>query len=135
LSGAAPRDDRLHPNQFQVNEAWVAFKLNDQPLHTEQDGDLDVFALMDAASCFIFSSGPVSAKRGEPSKLESRRLLKQGKAYKERWTKTLFVPSEQPASPIVDEAERQGIGVVRIPEDQLLPFIGEAREGFREHFS
>ncbi|MFB1486596.1 MULTISPECIES: hypothetical protein [unclassified Thiocapsa] len=46
----------LHPYQFQVNEAWIAFKLNDKL-------------------------------------------------------------------------------VVRVPEDQLLAFIAEARDGFRGHFS
>ncbi len=27
----------LHPNQFQVNEAWIAFKLNDIPIPTDRD--------------------------------------------------------------------------------------------------
>jgi hypothetical protein len=27
----------LHPNQFQINEAWIVFKLNDEPIHTELD--------------------------------------------------------------------------------------------------
>jgi len=46
----------LHPNQFQVNEAWIAFKLNGDPIHTEHDGDFNFFALMDAASCFLLGS-------------------------------------------------------------------------------
>ncbi|WP_106229290.1 hypothetical protein [Halomonas ventosae] len=125
----------LHPNQFQVNEAWIVFQLNDRPIHTEQDGDFDILAFMDAASCFILSSRPVSTGVDGPSKLESRRLFKQAKAHKKRWPRTLFVPQQQLASFIVSEANRQGIAVVRVPEEQLLPFIGEAREGFREHFS
>jgi hypothetical protein len=124
----------LHPNQFQVNEAWIAFKLNDQPIHTQQDGDFDFFALMDAASCFILSSAPVPAKSAQLSKLESRRLLKHGQAHKKQWPKTLFVASELPATLLAAEAERLGIKVVRISEDQLLPFIGEAIQGFRERF-
>jgi hypothetical protein len=124
----------LHPDQFQVNEAWIAFRLNECPVHTEQDGDFDIFAFMDAASCFLLSSRPVPATgRGEgPGKLESRRLLKQAKAHKKRWPKKLFVPKEWPASSIVAEAKRQGIAVVHVPEDQLLSFISDAREGFRE---
>ncbi len=55
------------PSQFRVNEAWIAFKLND--------------------------------------------------------------------APVVTEAERNKIIVVRVPEEQLLIFIGEAREGFRQHVS
>ena len=124
----------LHPNEFQVDEAWIAFKLNDQPIHTEQDGDFDFLALMDAASCFILGFVTIPATRDEPTTLDSKRLLQQGHAHKQQWPQTLFVPTEQPAQFLAAEAERLGIGVVRVAEDQLLLFIGEARESFRERF-
>jgi len=124
----------LHPNQFQVNEAWIAFKLNDRPIHTEQDGDFDFIALMDAASCFILSSVSVPAHVDEPTELESRRLLQQGQERKKQLPKTLLVPSGQPAQFLAAAARRKGIEVVRVEENQLLIFIGEAREGFRERF-
>ena len=124
----------LHPNQFQVNEAWIAFKLNDAPIHTELDGDVDFLALMDAASCFILSSMPVTAKVAEPTQMESRRLLKKGKSHKMQLPRTLFVPAELPAQFLVAEAERIGIKVIRVEEYQLHIFIGEAREAFRERF-
>lgn len=124
----------LHPNQFKVNQAWIAFKLNERPIHTEQDGDFYFFALMDAASGFILGSTPLSAESAELSQLDSRRLLQQGQAHKKRWPKTLFVPSEQPATLLAAEAEGLGIRVVRVAEEELLPFIGEARQGFRERF-
>lgn len=66
--------------------------------------------------------------------MEVKRLLKQGQDHKQQLPKTLFIPNDQPANFLTSEAERQGITVVRIPEDQLLPFIGEAREGFKERF-
>lgn len=124
----------LHPNQFHVNEAWIAFKLNDAPIRTDRDGDFNFIALMDAASCFILSSAPVSVSAAEPSKLEAGRLLTEGQAHKQQLPKTLFIPSDQPARFLTVEAERQGITVVRVPEDQLLLFIGEARDSFRERF-
>jgi hypothetical protein len=124
----------LHPNQFQVNEAWIAFKLNDRPIHTEQDGDFDFIALMDAASCFILSSAPVPANVAELTELESRRLLLQGQERKKQFPKTLLVPSGQPAQFLAAAARRKGIEVVCVEENQLLIFIGEAREGFRERF-
>lgn len=124
----------LHPDQFKVNEAWILFTLNDRPLHTVQEGDCDVFALMDAASCFILSSTPVSASEGGPGKRESRRLLKQSKAHKKRWPRKLFVPDGKSATLMVTEARRSDIVVVHVPEAQLLPFIDDAREGFRERF-
>ena len=66
--------------------------------------------------------------------MEARRLLKEGQAQKQQLPKTIFIPSAQPAQILATEAERQGITVVRVPESQLLLFIGEAREGFRERF-
>ena len=124
----------LHPNQFQVNEAWIAFQLNDAPIRTGADGDFNCIALMDAASCFILTSALVPTNEAEPSKIEARRLLKKAHTRKQQMPKTLFIPSEQPANNLALEAERQKVTVVRVPEDRLLPFIGEAREGFKERF-
>ena len=124
----------LQPSQFKVNEAWIVFKLNDEPIHTVQDGDFHLLALMDAASGFLLSSAPVPAQQAEPTQLESKRLLKEGQAHKKRWPKTLFVPKEQSAQFLAEEAERLGIEVVRVAEEELLPFISEAREGFMERF-
>ena len=124
----------LHPNQFYLNEAWIAFKLNDAPIRTDRDGDFNFIALMDAASCFILGSTTIPASAPEPSKMEAKRLLKEGQAHKQQLPKTLFIPSDQPAAFLTLEAERQGITVIRVPEDQLLLFVGDAREGFRERF-
>jgi hypothetical protein len=124
----------LHPSQFKVNEAWIAFKLNDEAIHTEQDGDFDFLALMDASSCFILTAMPVPAGQAEPTQLESKRLLKEGHDHERGWPKTLFVPLEEPAQFLAAEAERLGIGATRVTQEQLSPFIGEAQEGFREHF-
>ena len=124
----------LHPNQFQINETWIAFKLNDEPLPGGSDGDLNFIALMDAASCYILGSALIPASAAELSEMEAKRLLKKGKTYNQQFPKKLFIPSDQPANLLTVEAERQGITVVRVPEDQLLLFLAEAREGFREYF-
>ena len=125
----------LKPNRFQVNEAWIGFKLNDAPVSTEVDGDFNVIALMDAASCFILSTEFVRANSAEPSQLESKRLLKGGQTHKQRFPRKLFIPADQAADILSAEAERYGIAVVRVPEQDLLVFIGEARQGFQEHVS
>jgi len=124
----------LHPTQFAVNEAWLAFKLNATPIRTELDGDFNCIALMDAASCFILGNTFAPAGEAEPSKMAVRRLLKEAKAHKQELPKTLFIPSGQFNRILAVEAEHQGIAIVRVPEDQLLVFIGEARESFKEHF-
>lgn len=124
----------MHPNQFQVGEAWIAFKLNDSVIHTESDGDFNLFAMMDAASCYLMATATVASTAAELSQLESRRLLKEAQKSKGSLPVTLFVPTQQAATFLALEAERQGIQVFRVPEDQLLVFIGDAREGFREKF-
>jgi hypothetical protein len=124
----------LHPDQFSVNEAWIAFQLNGRPIHTEADGDLNCLALMDAASCFILSSTLFPARNVQPSKADVRSLLKQASAHKKALPKRLLLPIGQFAAVLAAEAERQGIGVVRVPDRQLLVFVGEAQAGFEAQF-
>ena len=124
----------LHPNQFTVNEAWIAFRLNDAPIQTEADGAFNCLALMDAASCFILASEFIPANASEPSQIEVRRMLKKAQSHKQQLPQTLFVAHGQPSDSIAREAKRQGISVVQVPESELLIFIGEARDGFRERF-
>lgn len=123
----------LHPSQFQVNEAWIAFQLNDVPIRTEQDGVFNCVSLMDAASCYIFGMVLVPTEKSEPSKLEVRRLLKKAWGLKKQYPNTLFVPSGRFQSILPAEAIRQHISVVPVPESELLVFVGEARQGFMEH--
>ena len=123
----------LHPSEFQVNEAWIVFRLNEAPISTETDGDFNVIALMDAASCFILGAEFVSVTSSEPSEMEAKRLIKSGKSHKQQLPKTLYIPENQAADILCTEAERNGIVVVRVPEEQLLVFIGEAREGLKDH--
>jgi hypothetical protein len=117
----------LHPGQFHVNEAWIVFRLNDAPVSTDADGDFNLIALMDAASCFILSTNLIPASGAEPTRMESKRLLEEGRAHKQQLPKTLFVPNSMPADIFAGEAKRRGIAVVRVPEEQLQVFVGEAR--------
>ena len=123
----------LHPKQFQVNEAWIAFQLNDAPIETGE-GDFNCIAIIDAASCFILTSELVPFTDGLFSQPESQRILKQASSHKHKLPLTLFIANEWPANSLASEAEHQGVSVVRVPEEQLLLFIGEARQGFKERF-
>ena len=125
----------LHPDQFRVNEAWIAFQLNGAPIHTGTDGNFNCFALMDAASCFILCSELIPAANAEPSKIEFRRLLKQASAHKGKLPEKLFIPVGQYTTVLPTEAGRQGIAVVRASERELAVFVEEARTGFEEYVS
>ena len=82
----------LHPRTFQVNEAWIVFKLNGVPVTTGEDGDFNAIALMDAASCFLLGAEFVPAASSGLSEVEAKRLLNSGKARKQELPKTLYVP-------------------------------------------
>jgi hypothetical protein len=89
---------------------------------------------MDAASCFILGTTFAPAGKAKPSKIAVRGLPKDARAHENQLPRTLFVPAGQFDRILPAEARRQGIDVVRAPEEQLLGFIGEARELFKDHF-
>ena len=123
----------LHPNQFQVNEAWIAFQLNEIPIDAGKDGRFNCICLMDAASCYILGTEPISASEAEPSQKQARDMLTAAWAKKGEFPQRLFIPTGRFEGTLKAEAERLGMAVVSTPDDQLLVFIGEAREGYREH--
>lgn len=124
----------LHPNQFEIDEAWIAFRLNGAPIRTEHDGDYNCIALMDAASCFILASALIPSTAAEPTRPQFRALLKDAHRHKNQLPSTLFIAREDVAGLIAREATHNKIDVVRVPESELLIFTGEARQGFAERF-
>lgn len=124
----------LHPNQFKVNDAWIAFRLNDAPIVTERDGDFDCIALMDAASCYILGMEMYSASAMGPSGQVAHRLLEQGHDRAGTLPQRLFVAEGPVAGAMYQEAACLNIEVGTVSEDDLLVFIGEARDGFKARF-
>lgn len=124
----------MHPRQFKVNDAWIAFRINGAPVRTERDGDFNCIALMDAASCFILGMELVPIQNAEASPFLFRRLLKSGERHKMQLPKKLYIARNNAADELTDVAKDQEIEVVMAPEKELLIFIGEARQGFAERF-
>jgi hypothetical protein len=124
----------LHPSQFQPNDAWIVFKLNDAPIRTAVDGELNFIALMDAASCYIVGSEVIAANAVELPKIAAKRLLKKGQTQAQRLPNTLYIPHALPAKSLAQGEDRLGITVVSIAEEKLMILIGDARDGFNERF-
>ena len=121
----------MHPSQFQVNEAWIIFKLNEAPIRTADAGSFNCICLMDAASCFILGNALVPVNESETFQI--RQLLRTGWQHRHEFPTRLFVPVGQFQTSVPEEAEAQGIEVVRVPEGQLMVFIRDAREAFKEY--
>ena len=88
---------------------------------------------MDAASCYILGTELISTSEAEPSQKQARHMLTAAWAKKGEFPQTLFIPTGRFEGTMKAEAERLGMAVITASENQLLVFIGEARDGYREH--
>lgn len=123
----------LTPDQFEENEAWLVFQLNDAPICTEQDGNFNCIALMDAASGFIFDTTLVPVARAEPSAFEVRKLFNSCLQRSGGTPTTLLLPRGQFDTVFPSEARRRGIAAVHLPEAELSALTSEATQGFRKY--
>ena len=123
----------MNPSQFSVNEAWIFFQLNYQPIPTEMDGDIDCFALMDAASLFILSSTFVKTGSLDSSNDEISQLFQSARSHKKEWPERLFVPKELQVSQLESDAESRSIEVVPVKKGDISVFIREACQAFKAH--
>ena len=129
----SPVTSALHPSRFQVNEAWIVFQLNETPISAGKDGAFNCICLMDAASCYILGTELIPSSQAEPSQTQARKMLTEAWAKKGDFPRKLLVPTGRLQGNLKAEAERLGMAVVFAPENELLVFIGEARDGYRVH--
>ena len=123
----------LHPEQFRINEAWIIFQLNLDPILTKRDGSFNCIALMDAASCFILANTLVPTTAADLTQLEARRLLKEAWAHKKAYPARVLLPPGPFQEAIPGELKRQGASVTPVKKGQLRSFIREAQMGFRQY--
>jgi len=124
----------LKPEDFEVNEAWIAFRLNRLPIQTETDGDFNCLALMDAASLFILASELLPFQSGEMADLELRHLLRIAELKDHPFPHTVYVSgSGSPTEPAVSSSLHE-IEIVVVPDNELQIFTREARDGFTARF-
>jgi len=126
---------QLNPEQFEQDQTWVAFKLNDLPIETEADGNFNVIGLVDAHSLFMLTAEFVPVAEREASTEVAEQLLDGGFARSGKLPDSLYIPVDEEANNLAAVAEARGVAVVRFSESELMPLIGEARSSFRERFS
>lgn len=127
------RAKALHPGQFKVNEAWIGFQLSNAPFETEE-GHGNCLSLMDAASGYLFGIVLESAEAPEGSAMELRRLFERAREQAKHYPEQLFVPAGRLQAAFSPEAERLGIPVLPVAEDELRALIGDAQREFRKAF-
>lgn len=127
----ATRAPGLHPDQFEVNEAWIAFPLIDEPVAVVNQGDMVAIGLIDAHSTCILNfeflpAGVDFTELGARQFLERTRI----NPAPPRPPRHLFIADDVPAGALHAAAKRLGI-VVSVADGLALDaIVGEARAAF-----
>lgn len=124
----------LHPNQFQVNEVWIAVKANKKPIELTE-GSFNTFTVMDAASTFVIGHAIVPSNEESPPKDTVVSIFRKAWEQKQAWPKKLIIPdSHTDKNTFKIVAEERGIAVENAPIQMLLPIIQPMQESFTESF-
>ncbi len=124
----------FNPENYAVNEAWIAFQLNTAPIKTVEDGDFNFVALMDATSRFMLSTTMLPVATTDLLLMQAKKMLNDARAHKEEQPLTLILSDDCLYQNLVKEAERRKIAILRVPRVQLDQFLAEEREIFDEEF-
>ncbi len=125
----------LHPNQFKVNQAWIAVRVNDSFLYVAGE-PYDLYILVDAASAYVF--GHLASKTVEdgPELPDIEGLFQQAGSLKNQYPIELIVPDNFiPKKQFKAICDIKGIGFREVPEGDLSLIIDDIKQSFEEFFS
>lgn len=125
---------KLHPDDFIVNNTWIAVRVNESFIYVQGE-PYDGHILMDAGSCFVF--GFVFTKTVDiiPSENEVQELLKKAWSAKSEWANELIIPNNYPAGTVfADQAQKNGLHITYVNESDLDLIVGPLKQSFEEDF-
>ena len=124
----------LTPDQFKVNEVWIAVRINEEFLFVKND-PYDMFVLLDAASAYVL--GFVFSKVVDEAPIEKdvEDLFKKAWEAKRQWAKKLIVTDDSIANDVfIRQAKKNGLEYDTVPISDLSPIIGPLKESFEKDF-
>jgi len=122
------------PDQFRVNEAWIAVRINEAFLFVK-DEPYDVYILMDAASCYVLGHVLSRVVDEAPHENDIHDLFQKAWQAKCQWAETLILTGNSPANDVFRmQAEQNGLSVRKIPLSDLEPILGPLKESFPSDF-
>jgi hypothetical protein len=121
-------------SQFDVNDAWVVFRLNSVPMSTEVDGDFNLLCIMDVASCYIFGNELMPVQSWDVPESAVTRLIESGTSQAQLLPHRFLLSSEFELERFEATADQLGVEVQWATDEELLPLVSETREVFRESF-
>jgi hypothetical protein len=120
----------LTPDQFKVNEAWIAVRMNEEFLFVK-DEPYDIYALVDAASAYVLGHVLSKVVDESPHDKDVEALFKKAWEAKNQWAEKLIVTENSIAEGVFrTQAEKNGLSVKIVPLSYLEPIIGPLKESF-----
>jgi hypothetical protein len=130
MTKARPR--AMHPSDFQVNQTWLAYRINQAPIRVGGTA-VDLYVLQDAASMFLFGHALATPGTEGPESSEVESLLDSAYSKGKQWPSELVMPGVHGAGSTFSKAALQrGIAVRSIPESQMSLYIKDTQEGYEE---
>jgi hypothetical protein len=124
----------LTPDQFKVNEAWIAVRINEEFLFVK-DEPYDIYVLMDAASAYVLSRVLSRVVEESPHDKDVEALFRKAWEAKKQWAEKLIVPENSIAENVFTiQAEKNGLSIEIVPLSDLEPIIGPLKELFASDF-
>lgn len=124
----------IRPDQFRVNEAWIAVRINEEFLFV-QDEPYDIYLLMDTASCYIFGHILSHVVDEAPREKDVKELFQTAFRAKNQFADILILTGNSPADDVFrKEAEQNGLSVKIINESELELILGPLKETFASNF-
>jgi hypothetical protein len=123
----------MHPREFEVNQTWLAFRMNRLPVLVAGE-ELDIFVLQDAASMFIFGSAFASPGADCPPRKEVTGVFEQAWSRMQQWPQELVLPGRLfSKNTFAAVARSHGIAVRSVAEARMSFYITDVQSSFEEH--
>jgi glucose-6-phosphate-specific signal transduction histidine kinase len=124
----------LTPDQFFVNEAWIAVRVNETFLFVKNE-PYDIYVLMDAASAYVLGHVLSRVVDESPNEKDIETLFKKAWEAKNQWAEKLILTENSVAEDVFrKQAEKIGISVKIVPSSDLEPIVGPLKELFASGF-
>ena len=124
----------LTPDQFRVNEVWIAVRVNEAFLFVKDD-PYDIYVLMDAASVYVLGHVLSRVVDEAPPEKDVEALFKKAWEAKNQWAEKLIVTEDSIAENVFrTQAEKNGLSFEIVPLSDLEPIVGPLKESFASDF-
>ncbi|MEA1969889.1 MAG: hypothetical protein U9N77_16940 [Thermodesulfobacteriota bacterium] len=125
----------ITPNDFRVNEAWIAIRINDAFLHVKNQ-PYDIYVLMDAASTYVFGNIISRVVDEAPDQKDVEDLFRTAWGAKNQWAEKLILTKSDIAEDVFrTEAEKNGLSIEIVSLSDLGPIVDPLKESFASIFT